>query len=53
MGKQKRCNKCGSHSRPDFGKESQRFQIELRKTGSLDPSEPNRAFESLDKNNKL
>jgi hypothetical protein len=27
--------------------------VELRKAGFLDPFEPNRAFESLDKNNKL
>ncbi|CAJ0753343.1 23990_t:CDS:2, partial [Entrophospora sp. SA101] len=55
MGKQKRCNKCdhestGSRSRPGFEKESQHFRVELRKIGFLDPFEPNRAFESLDKN---
>lgn len=43
----------GFRSRPDFEKESQRFRVELRKTGFLNPLEPNHAFESLDKNNKL
>ncbi len=43
----------GSHSKPTFEKESQRFRVELRKKDFLNPSKLNPVFESLDGNNKL
>ncbi|CAG8850933.1 40592_t:CDS:1 [Gigaspora margarita] len=42
----------GPRSRPDYEEESQRFRIQLRKTGFLNPN-LNNSFDSLDRNNKL
>ncbi|CAG8723808.1 3787_t:CDS:2, partial [Funneliformis caledonium] len=43
----------GLRMRPDYVIKSQRFQVQLRKTGFLNLHENNRHFESLGKDNKL
>ena len=38
----------GGRTRPDYTSESQRFRVQLRKTGFLNPQNDNRRFESLE-----